>query len=288
MRFSLYINQEKAMQWGLNIQQAILFSYIHDLPTWGKSFVVSGEVYYWSGKDKIISELPILTDKPDTIKRHMAALEKLGLIERTVCQNRALVRVTEKGKQWNKSEEGREINPDQVGKNIPTGREKNPDQGGKKIPTKSGKKSRILDNQDPNTSISNKKNKQKSDLDFPEFETFWKAYPTKANKHGALKSFKAALKNQNLTASEFTEMLVSDVSERIKRKQFGFDKLHATTYLNNERWNDPHEENQPRVTESGYRPNSIDAYNERLLAKYGHASAPIEREINPVDGSGLG
>ncbi|GHZ69159.1 Primosomal protein I [Vibrio cholerae] len=288
MRFSLYINQEKAMQWGLNIQQAILFSYIHDLPTWGKSFVVSGEVYYWSGKDKIISELPILTDKPDTIKRHMAALEKLGLIERTVCQNRALVRVTDKGKQWNKSEEGREINPNQVGKNIPTGREKNPDQGGKKIPTKSGKKSRILDNQDPITSISNKKNKQKSDLDFPEFETFWKAYPTKANKQGALKSFKAALKNQNLTASEFTEMLVSDVSERIKRKQFGFDKLHATTYLNNERWNDPHEENQPRVTESGYRPNSIDAYNERLLAKYGHASAPIEREINPVDGSGLG
>ncbi|WP_254413744.1 hypothetical protein [Vibrio furnissii] len=167
MRFSLYINQEKAMQWGLNIQQAILFSYIHDLPTWGKSFVVSGEVYYWSGKDKIISELPILTDKPDTIKRHMAALEKLGLIERTVCQNRALVRVTEKGKQWNKSEEGREINPDQVGKNIPTSREKNPDQDGKKIPTKSGKKSRILDNQDPNTSISNKKiNKKSSGLDF--------------------------------------------------------------------------------------------------------------------------
>uniref|UniRef100_UPI003F588D08 hypothetical protein n=1 Tax=Vibrio cholerae TaxID=666 RepID=UPI003F588D08 len=136
--------------------------------------------------------------------------------------------------------------------------------------------------------IGSNKNKQKSDLDFPEFETFWKSYPTKANKHGALKSFKAALKKQNLTVSEFTDMLVSDVSERIKRKQFGFDKLHATTYLNNERWNDPHEENQPRVTESGYKPNSIDAYNERLLAKYGHASAPIEREINPVDGSGLG
>ncbi|MBY8063562.1 helix-turn-helix domain-containing protein [Vibrio fluvialis] len=120
------------------------------------------------------------------------------------------------------------------------------------------------------------------------FERFWKPYPRKNNKQGALKSFKAALKKQNLTASEFTEMLVSDVSERIKRKQFGFDKLHATTYLNNERWSDPHEENQPRVTESGYKPNSIDAYNERLLAKYGHAPAPIEREINPIDGSGLG
>lgn len=213
MRFSLYINQEKAMQWGLNIQQAILFSYIHDLPTWGKSFVVSGEVYYWSGKDKIISELPILTDKPDTIKRHMAALEKLGLIERTVCQNRALVRVTEKGKQWNKSEEGMEINPDQVGRNIPTGREKNPDQGGKKIPTKSGKKSRILDNQDPNTSISNKKNKQKSsDLDF----SSWPSMPNEE----ILKDWKSVREKKR---APLTQTAINRLAPKIiaAQKEFG-------------------------------------------------------------------
>lgn len=120
------------------------------------------------------------------------------------------------------------------------------------------------------------------------FEKFWGSYPKKTNKQGALKSFNAAIKKQTLTPSEFTEMLISDVAERIKRNQFGFDRLHATTYLNNERWNDEHENNQPRVNESGHRPNSIEAYNERLLAKYGHATAPIEREINPVDSLGLG
>lgn len=135
---------------------------------------------------------------------------------------------------------------------------------------------------------SNKKNTQKNCSLELCFDEFWKSYPTKANKQGALKSFKAAFKKQSLNESEFTNMLISDVSERIARKQFGFDKLHATTYLNNERWNDPHEENQSRVTESGFKPNSIDAYNERLLAKYGHAPAPIEREINPIDDSGLG
>lgn len=120
------------------------------------------------------------------------------------------------------------------------------------------------------------------------FEKFWKSYPKKTNKQGALKSFNAAIKKQTLTPDEFTEMLISDVTERIKRNQFGFDRLHATTYLNNDRWNDEHENNQPRANESGHKPNAIEAYNERLLAKYGHASTPIEREINPVDGCGLG
>lgn len=136
--------------------------------------------------------------------------------------------------------------------------------------------------------ISNNKNKQKENSHELLFEKFWKSYPKKTNKQGALKSFNAAIKKQTLTPDEFTEMLIIDVTERIKRNQFGFDRLHATTYLNNDRWNDEHENNQPRANESGHKPNAIEAYNERLLAKYGHASTPIEREINPVDGCGLG
>lgn len=138
------------------------------------------------------------------------------------------------------------------------------------------------------TTNTKEKNKQKENSHELLFEKFWKVYPRNANKQGALKSFKAAIKKQTLKPDEFTEMLISDVTERIKRNQFGFDRLHATTYLNNERWNDEHENNQPRANESGHKPNAIEAYNERLLAKYGHASTPIEREINPVDGCGLG
>lgn len=137
------------------------------------------------------------------------------------------------------------------------------------------------------TNTKEKNTKKKNSLE-SSFDDFWKSYPTKANKQGALKSFKAAFKKQTLSENEFTDMLVNDVTERIARNQFGFDKLHATTYLNNERWSDPYEENRPNVTQAGYRPNSVEAYNERLLAKYGHTSAPVEREINPIDGDGLG
>ncbi|HGS5440697.1 TPA: hypothetical protein ACMDUN_002446 [Vibrio cholerae] len=177
MRFSIYINQVKALEWGLNIQQAILFSYLHDLPTWGQCTVIDGEAFWWSGKDKIICELPILTDKPDTIKRHMAALESAGLIERKTYQNRPVVRVTEKGKAWNKSDEGMDKNPAQGG-------EENPDQVGKKIPTRAGEKSRLGREKNPaykNTSNKHtndqivEKSKPKNELDF----SSWYELPSK-------------------------------------------------------------------------------------------------------------
>ncbi|HDR1239061.1 TPA: replication protein [Pasteurella multocida] len=75
------------------------------------------------------------------------------------------------------------------------------------------------------------------------FDIFWKAYKVKVNKSGALKSFKSAYKKysqktQKSTPQEFAEMLVRDVQKRLSLGQFGFDKLHPTTYLNNARWED--------------------------------------------------
>ncbi|EJG0961403.1 hypothetical protein C4G95_RS20570 [Vibrio parahaemolyticus] len=104
MRFTLFINQVKTIEWNLTVQQSILFSYLHDLPTWAQCDMFDGKAFWWSGRDKIISELPILTSKPDTIKKYMQALEDKGLIERHTYKNRAYVRVTERGKEWNSSE----------------------------------------------------------------------------------------------------------------------------------------------------------------------------------------
>ncbi|HII3690508.1 TPA: helix-turn-helix domain-containing protein [Pasteurella multocida] len=75
------------------------------------------------------------------------------------------------------------------------------------------------------------------------FDVFWKVYKAKLNKSGALKSFKSAYKKysqktQKSAPQEFAEMLVCDVQKRLSLGQFGFDKLHPTTYLNNARWED--------------------------------------------------
>ncbi|MFK3558310.1 replication protein [Pasteurella multocida] len=74
------------------------------------------------------------------------------------------------------------------------------------------------------------------------FDIFWKVYKVKVNKAGALKSFKSAYKkyskNAECTVQQFAQMLADDVQRRLAVGQFGFDKLHPTTYLNNERWED--------------------------------------------------
>ncbi|MBE7395113.1 hypothetical protein [Pasteurella multocida] len=86
------------------------------------------------------------------------------------------------------------------------------------------------------------------------FDVFWKVYKAKLNKSGALKSFKSAYKKysqktQKSAPQEFAEMLVCDVQKRLSLGQFGFDKLHPTTYLNNARWED--EYTQPAQFKGG-------------------------------------
>lgn len=75
------------------------------------------------------------------------------------------------------------------------------------------------------------------------FDLFWSAGLPKINKSKAIKSFESAFKkwksdDQLRTIEAFAEMLFSDIQLRLVNNQFGFDKLHPTTYLNNQRWND--------------------------------------------------
>jgi len=101
MKYNIYINQQKAVEWGLTTQQAILFSYIHDLPNWADCHVVSGISYFYITKQKIVAEIPMLNCKPDTIYRWMKKLLEIGVIQ--VMQNGMgnLIRITKKGATWN-------------------------------------------------------------------------------------------------------------------------------------------------------------------------------------------
>ncbi len=90
----------------------------------------------------------------------------------------------------------------------------------------------------------NKKNKQKNsapaELLDESFEQFWNAGLVKINKAKAKQSFKRQFEQsrKHSTVQEFTQMLVKDIRERLRVRQFGFTSLHPTTYLNNQRWED--------------------------------------------------
>lgn len=77
------------------------------------------------------------------------------------------------------------------------------------------------------------------------FNYWWKEYPKKVAKPSAFKAWqKVTKKMDEQTITELTNHIVSDVKYRLadlatgSDKFIGFDRLHATTYLNQERYND--------------------------------------------------
>lgn len=70
------------------------------------------------------------------------------------------------------------------------------------------------------------------------FELFWQSSLKNGSKKKALELFKAYCKRTSTAPMALAMILVNDTAARKKAQQFGFDKLHVTTYLSQERWND--------------------------------------------------
>ncbi|MFJ3114911.1 phage replication protein [Pseudomonas protegens] len=136
MQFTITINQVKALEWGLNSQQALLFAFIYGCPSWTKPVKTDDGIFFALSKAKIIEELPLLTDKPDTAYRMLKALEEAGLIELSSTSNITLFRLTEKAVEWNQKLDGSEKYPtpaeNKGRKKIRSTSDKSPSKVGKK------------------------------------------------------------------------------------------------------------------------------------------------------------
>jgi hypothetical protein len=85
----------------------------------------------------------------------------------------------------------------------------------------------------------------RAQLEEDSFEYWWKEYPKKVAKQSAFKAWKKVVKKMDdETVTELTNHIVNDVKFRLddlatgSDKFIGFDRLHPTTYLNQERYND--------------------------------------------------
>ncbi|WKD51105.1 hypothetical protein [Microbulbifer spongiae] len=80
-------------------------------------------------------------------------------------------------------------------------------------------------------------------------------------KQKAHAAFLVNLKKSKRDAESFAELLAEDIEHRLLANQFGFDRLHPTTYLNQRRWEDERPEIIPfdRIVESYHRnlPNNV-------------------------------
>lgn len=90
-----------------------------------------------------------------------------------------------------------------------------------------------------------------SDMDSA-FEVFWKSGIRKLKKADAKKSFDKQVKLAKADPMDFAQMLNNDVKKRLGLNQFGFNKLHPTSYLNGQRWNDDYvDDRKDEATDKG-------------------------------------
>jgi DNA-binding PadR family transcriptional regulator len=174
MQFTVTINQVKALEWGLNSQQALLFAFVYGCPSWTKPIKTDDGIFFALSKAKITEELPLLTDKPDTAYRMLKALEEAGLIELSSTSNITLFRLTEKAIEWNQKLDGSEKYPtppkNEGRKKIRSTSEKNPSKVGDKSELGSEKSPTNQDtnhqgtNQDPSQDLQGSPDKPARNL----------------------------------------------------------------------------------------------------------------------------
>ena len=103
MRYTISIDQTHSIEWDLSLSEAALFSFIYSLPAWAEQIHVNGQTWFFASRNKAIDEMPIITDKADTIYRLYKSLQIKGIIDWKKFGEKDCIMITEKGKLWNSS-----------------------------------------------------------------------------------------------------------------------------------------------------------------------------------------
>ena len=204
MRFSTYINNQKALEWGLNANQAALFDLLNQASSWAEEIIVDGVVYYWVSRNKVLEELPLFYKTSDTVYRHFSDLDEKGLIiylKQGKHGDKDLIRLTEKGKSWN------EFKPEQIRDNS----EINPSLGDELGNKSEITRKQIRDNSEINPTNNNTNYKNTTDHNN---STSGKNFPpVKTGK-------KFVYTNDDLRAANWIFGLIKNLSPNVKTPDF--------------------------------------------------------------------
>ena len=110
MRLTIYFNQERMIEWGLNPNHAALVCALNQAHTWAEASVIDGKMFFWVSRKRVMDELPGFFTKSDTVYRAFRHLADKGLIEYIKQGDRDMIHLTEKFKKWNVAPRS-EINP---------------------------------------------------------------------------------------------------------------------------------------------------------------------------------
>jgi hypothetical protein len=126
MKYNIQIDNFTSHRWGLSIQEAYIFSWLFCVPSWGQRVSLDYEDYYFASRTKAIEEIPLVTDKLDTMYRYYKALDSKGLIKLKKIEGKDFISITKKGQEWNSLIRASENNPTILGKKSESNSENNP------------------------------------------------------------------------------------------------------------------------------------------------------------------
>jgi len=101
MKYTISIDQTHSIIWGLSLSEAAMFSFLYSVPAWAEQIFVDNQVWFFASRNKAIDEMPIISDKSDTVYRLYKSLQSKGVIDWKKFGEKDCIRITEKGKQWN-------------------------------------------------------------------------------------------------------------------------------------------------------------------------------------------
>ena len=101
MKYSINIDQINSIEWGFNLSEAAVFAYLFNVPTWADPILIGGKMFYFAARQKTCQDVPLISDKPDTIYRIYKSLHEKGVINYLKWMGKDCMRITEKGKGWN-------------------------------------------------------------------------------------------------------------------------------------------------------------------------------------------
>lgn len=101
MKYSINIDQVNSLAWDLNLSEAAVFTYLFNVPTWADPVLIDGKTFYFAARQKTCQDVPLISNKPDTIYRIYKSLAEKGVIEYLKHMGKDCMKITEKGKGWN-------------------------------------------------------------------------------------------------------------------------------------------------------------------------------------------
>lgn len=95
MKYTWYINYIKCKEFWLKINQGAIMDLMTHLPLWADAEVIDWEIYYYFTTQKIIEELPIISDKKRTILANVQILKEKWLLSHKIHNNKGYYKLTE-------------------------------------------------------------------------------------------------------------------------------------------------------------------------------------------------